>query len=289
MNIPRRKIDVAFRLGEGAFGASGADTVTVSGLRISSSIIKAGVPSMGTAQLQIFGLTLSLMNKLSTLGPAPTLYRRNTVTVTAGDDQNGMGTVFIGTIVNAYPEFSAMPDVAFVVEAHAGMIESLAPVPVTSVQGTADVATIMSGLATQMGLTFENNGVSVKIANPYLSGSGRNQVQAIAAAAGIEWVIDNGKLAIWKPGESRGGTIPLISPSTGLKGYPGYTSKGVMFSCLFQPSINFGSKIRLESDLTPARGEWVVFSLKHDLDAQMPGGRWFSTIEAARPGFVVVA
>lgn len=287
MSLVRRRIDLVFQLGEGAFGDSGADTVRLAGLRIYSTIVKYGGQSMGTANLKIHGMTLSSMNKLSTLGPAPTLTRRNTVTVQAGDDVNGMATVFIGTIINAYTQFD-MPENPFMVEANAGTIEALKPVPTSSFNGSADVATIMSGLASQMNLVFENNGVNVKLANPYFSGSGRDQVRACAEAAGINWVIDLNKLVIWPAGGARGGLIPIVSPATGLKGYPSYTSRGVSFETAFNPSIGFGSKVNIVSDLKPACGEWVIFTQTHNLDAQVPDGRWFTSCEAARPGYVVV-
>ena len=40
----------------------------------------------------------------------------------------------------------------------------------------------------------------------------------------------------------------------------------------------------MESEQKPANGEWVTFSLDYDLESQVPKGRWFTTIGAARPG-----
>lgn len=288
MALIQRKIEMTFTLGEGAFGETGSNNVTLGGLRVQASIIKAGGPSMGTANLRVYGMTLSLMNQLSTLGMAPTLIRRNAVTVTAGDNQAGMGVVFQGTITNAFADMNSPPENPFVVEAHTGLIESVVPIPVSSFQGSADVATIMQGLATQMGLAFENNGVQVRLSNPYFAGSAREQAKACAEAAGIEWIIDNLRLAIWPAGGSRRGIVPLIK-APAMRGYPAYTSKGIALQTLFNPSVGFGSKVIVESDLKPACGEWIVYSLRHDLDSQVPGGKWFSALEAARPGFVVVA
>ena len=129
MALVQRLLDITFSLGEGAFGESGTNTVTLKGLRTSARIIKAGGPSMGNLQMEVYGMTLSLMNQLSTLGLMPTLIRRNTIVLTAGDTNSGMGTVFQGTITNAWADFQAAPDVAFHVEAHTGLIEAVAPVP----------------------------------------------------------------------------------------------------------------------------------------------------------------
>lgn len=284
MALVRRKIDVTFALGEGAFGESGTNTVTLQGLRTSARIVKAGGPSMSNMQMEIYGIRPSLMDKLSTLGMKPTLQRRNIVVASAGDDVNGMAVVFQGTITNAWADYQAAPDVAFHVEAHTGLIEAVAPAPAISFRGAADVGVIMSGLASQMQLPFENNGVNVKLANPYFSGSAREQAKACAEAAGINWIIDNGKLVIWPAGQARGGSAPLISPATGLIGYPSYTSKGILLRTIFNPAVGFASKIVVDTSLQPAQGEWVVFTLDHVLESLFPNGSWFSNIGAARPG-----
>lgn len=284
MSFIERLINVKFILGKGAYGESGADTVELAGLRVSAKIIKAGGPSMGTAQVQVFGMTLSQMNQLSTLGMAITLDRKNTVVLTAGDELGGMATVFVGQITNAWGNFQAAPDVPFQVEAHVGSFEAVKASPPLSYKGSADVAVIMQGLATLMGLSFENNGVQVKLANPYFPGSLREQAKACAEAAGIGWIIDNEKLAIWPAGQPRNGAVPLISPATGMKGYPSYSSKGIVVQTLFNPSVGFGGAIEVQSQQTPACGRWIVFSLMHDLESKTPGGQWHSTIGAARPG-----
>jgi hypothetical protein len=135
-----------------------------------------------------------------------------------------------------------------------------------------------------MGLNFENNGVQVQLSNPYLSGTARTQAQTVAQHAGIEWIIDNGTLAIWYPGQARGGVAPLISPSTGMVGYPAYTSQGILVRSIYNPSIGYGHKIEVVSDLQDACGEWVINSLSYDLESMVPHGKWFATMEAVRVG-----
>jgi hypothetical protein len=285
MSFVRRKINVTFTLAEGTFAESGKNTVTLSGLRTSVRCIKAGGPSMGTLQMMVFGMTPSIMNRLSTLGMVIQLVPRNTVTVEAGDDQSGMGTVFIGTITNAYPDFNAMPDVGFFVEAHTGLIEAVELAKPTSYRGAAKVDVIMSGLASKMQLAFENSGVDTVLANPYFSGSLRSQAKACAEAAGINWVIDNGVLAIWPRNKARGTAIPLVSADTGMVGHPSYTAQGIALRPEFNPSIGFGWKIKVQSDLDRANGTWAVYSLAHMLDAELPKGQWFTDIGAYNPAY----
>lgn len=285
MSFVRRLIDTTFTLGEGTFGDTGGNTSKLSGLRTQTKIVKAGGISMGALQMQIWGMPLSMMNKLSTLGMAVQLVRRNTVVVEAGDEGSSKTTVFSGTIQNAWFDAQGAPDVMFHIEAQIGLIDAVSVIAPTSYTGNVDVATIMASLASKMGYAFENSGVSVMLSHPYFSGSPRNQAAAAAKAANIEWVIDNGTLAIWPKGQARGSEIPLISKATGMVGYPTYTSKGVMVKTAFNPAIAYGQKIRVESSLgATASGEWIVYGLDYDLDSLLPGGNWFCSISAARPG-----
>lgn len=286
MTLVQRLINLIFVIGEGNFGEDGENQVNVSNLRVSADILNAGGRSMGTADIRIYGMLDSTINKLSTLGMVATMVRRNSVTLQAFNAGSVPVDIFQGTITNGWLDGQAAPDVPFRVSAHAGLFDAVKPVEPISINGAADVANMLSSLATQMGLRFENSGVNKKLSNAYYPGtSARSQAQAIVRDSGIEWnSCENGVLAIWNPGESRGGEIPLISKTTGLEGYPRWTSNGILFSTLFNPSIGLGTKVQVESTQFGATGEWVVYKIDHKLESMMPHGRWHSTIEASPPG-----
>lgn len=271
-------------------GTGGANTVTIENLRMSARLSHAGGPSDGMMGLTVYGLKLSTMNQLSTLGMQINLIPKNAIVLEAGEDDGNGGianasTVFVGYILAAYGDFNAMPNVAFHITAQCGLPLSVIPAQASSYKGSVDVATIMSSLATQMGLKFENSGVQTKLSNQYLSGSYRTQAQSCAVAAGISWTIEKGILAIWPKNGSRNGQIPLVSKSTGMKGSPTYTAYGIAIETLYNPSIGFGGKIKVESFLPAACGEWAVYSLDHALDCELPDGAWFSTVLAYNPKF----
>lgn len=294
MAFVRRLIDITFQLGEGDFGQFGLNQVKISGLRVAATIIKAGMPSMGTAQLQVYGLTLSKINQLSTLGVRPTTIRKNNVIVTAGNEGDShLATIFNGTIVQAAGEFSGAPQVPFVIEAQTGMFDAVYPAPPLAYRGSVEVATVLQGLASHMGVSFRNYGVQgYLLSNPYFAGSARNQAYAAALAAGINIEIDNLVMSIWPPTGSVAGAAVLVSKETGMIGYPTYTSKGIMFQTEFNPNIGFGGLIEMRSDLTPANGIKTVNYLAHELDSQVPNGRWKTIVEAWAPdsgGDAVVA
>lgn len=284
MALVERNIDVTFALGTGSFGDSGSNETTLTGLRVSTKIVLAGGMAMGQLQMQVYGMTFDMMNKLSTLGLAVQLQRRNSVSVMAGDADSGMSLVFVGTIQNAWADFSGSPENAFQVEASVGLYNAVVPQAPTSYNGATNAVLILQRLATQAGLAFENNGVSSILVDPYFYGSLRSQMAACVEAANIDWNGgENATLAIWPKGKARYGSIPLISPATGLIGYPAYTSQGIVLQTLFNPNIAFGGKVKVESSLTPANGEWNVFRMDHDLESQVPGGSWFSTVNAYNP------
>ena len=277
--------------------SQGGNTVTLSGYRTSVRIQNSGTPTGSTAEVSIYGLPLTLINQLSTLGMAFNLIPKNTLVISAGDPVSGLAVVFWGTIIQAYPDFSAMPDVAFHFECNSYTGGAVTNVPPSSYTGPTDVATIMSSLASQMGYQFENSGVNVKLPAPYLPGSAGSQWQKIRDDAGINADIipgsPNPTLAIWPMNGSRNvaGAIPVISPpdpETGelqganasvMVGYPSFTPQGVIVKTVFNRGINFGGKFQVAgSQLTPANNTWVVHKLDHALDSLMPKGEWLSTV-----------
>jgi hypothetical protein len=295
MSLVERLIDLTFtklptpQNPNRTFEGTDTNTVKVSGLRTSVTILKAGGQGLSQAQVRVFGMPLSIMNQLSTLGkPLAYTITPATITIEAGDSQNGMSVVFQGNITQAWADFNSAPEVSFNILAFVGALIAAAPTAASSFPGAADVATILAGLATRAGLNFENNGVNVKLASPYFPGSLMAQISACADAAGISHIIDNGTLAIWPANGSRHDLAPLISPETGLVGYPAYTGQGIALRTLYNPSVGYGSEINVESILTPACGTWVVNRLAYDLESKVPDGNWFCDIEAAQRGIVQV-
>lgn len=283
MSFVKRRIEAVITLGKGDFGETKGDTVKLAGLRMAARMNSFGKDSMGQIQMRIFGLPLHMINKLTTIGPIATQIRgQNRLMVSAGDEGGAMATIFDGTIDQAWGEFQGAPDVVFNVTGFAGLKDALKPIPPSTFKGSADVASIMQGLAQTMGLIFENNGVALQLSNPYFGGTALEQVRSCARAAGIYYAIERGILAIWPRRGARAGEVPVLSPQTGLIGYPTFTGSGLGLNSAFTPNAKQGGKIRVESQLTPANGEWVIFSVHHDLECLTPNGAWFTQIECGK-------
>ncbi len=275
MAFTKKRLRISLSLANGIF-ANGGNSAILEGYRCSVQINYAGSPGMGVANIAIYGLSLSEMNQLTTLGTQIFFMNQNRIAIEASeDDGNTYAQVFSGTINTAYPDGQSMPDVALRIMATAGGYESVQKIPPTTINGTGDVATLMGQLAGQAGLSFENNSVNIKLSNPYLFGSVRDQMLSLAKAAGIGWIIELGICAIWKLGQPRQVGTTFISPETGLVGYPAFNQAGIVVTTKFLPTLRFGAQITVQSDFTAACGSWNIYNLTYDLESNVPKGKWF--------------
>ncbi len=274
----KKRLELTITLGTGAFGETVGDTVKLSGLRMSADIAMAGGETMGALQLRVFGLTQAMMNRLTTIGYVATaLLGKNTVSLAAGDD-NGMAVIYEGAIMTAWADYASAPDVAFNVLAQAGAVDALKPVASISFKGSVDVAVIMSGLAKTMGLTFENQGVSVSLSNPTYAGTAWAQMRACARQADIWATVDRGALIITPKQHATKGSIPVISAETGMVGYPSFSSRGLSVQTLFNPLIRMPGLVEVRSSIPLGGIIFRVSEVSHSLSSETPGGPWFTTV-----------
>jgi hypothetical protein len=282
MTYARRFIDVTF-----SGGQAGTVTFNARGkyaLRTSARILKAGGYNFGSLSLEIRGLSLNHIKQLSTYGTRIHPNYGFSVKVDAGDDINGMSTVFQGQIDQAWADMRAMPDCPFHVLANAGGSASTMTAQPTSVAGSTDVVTILQQMAQKAGLGFHNFGVSgQKLADAYHWGSPWKQIKEVLDAANINGFIDNGTLMIWPlQGQTDGNLV--ISPQTGMRDYPSFTEYGVQVRYEFHRAIQYGSTMTIQSDITPAEGQWRIIRIDYDLQANTPHGQWFAILDGARVG-----
>lgn len=283
----KKQLRFVVTLGTGKFGSSNNDTITLQGFRATADIDKAGGMMMGTLRAKIYGVKQADMNSVTTLQWKTGTLIPNTVEVYAIDGP-AETLVFAGNIVNAWADYQSMPDVFLHIQAQSAFFNALKAIPPRSFKGGVDVASVMAQIARDLGYTFENNGVTTRLVDVYLPNTGMEQAKDLARAAGCDLYLDDKILAITPPNVPRKVIIPLISPASGLVGYPTFDGVGVNFQTLFNPAITFGGSIKLETDVQQAAGEWVVTSVGHRLESEKPGGAWFSNVRGNQNGLAVV-
>lgn len=285
----KKELRFVITLGTGQFGSSNNNQITLQGYRAVAEIDKAGGMMMGTLRAQIFGVSQSDMNSITTLQWKPKAFIPNTVQVFAIDGTQE-SSVFSGNIVNAWGNYQAMPNVFLMIQAQAAYFNQMQAVAPTSFKGPIDVVAAMSQLAANMGLTFENNGVSgIQLQNQYLPNTYLEQAKTLAAAAGIWLYVDGDVLAITPQNQPRNKPIPLISAETGMRGYPTFDGVGVNFQTLYNPSLVFGGSIQIDTTIPQAAGIWIATSIAYKLESEKPDGAWFATIRGTKTGLAVVS
>lgn len=295
MAFVQRVLTAQFDLGEGTFGTSGSTRLMLEGLRMNATVTQNGIPELAHLQAEIFGMTLSQMNQLSTLGQLVNTIKKNTITLFAGNAGETPAQIFTGTIFNAWADLNNSPNASFRVDAQAGLIESVAPYPSTNPQGAVPAASILQQFANswQGGMPFENNGVTTQLSNPHYYGSLKNQILACCKEAQCWWNGgDGGVFAVWPVSGSRSTpTIPTISAQTGMVGYPSFTQNGMIVKSVFFPAIRYGSLVKVKSQLklplTP-QGQWQVYGITYNLATLTPEGDWFMELYLTPPGAVTV-
>jgi hypothetical protein len=293
MAFTEKLLRFTFQLGTGTFTGTNANTVTLEGLRataqISFNTSTASMPGGVLAIAVIFGLTLSQINQLTVAGlnykamSGGGLVGANSMLIEANDGISGYTTIFSGSIMEATPQFSRQPQVAFVISATSTHEIALKPVAPNTFKGSADVADIMKSLAQTAGLTLENNGVSVKLSNPYFWGGIVEQITACAKAANINSHIDPVAkvLAIWPKNGSRMGSAITISPSSESINYPEFQRLYIRIRTLFNPAIKIGLNMQVQSQLTAANGLWNILQADHFLSSKLPDGDWYTDAQGA--------
>lgn len=288
-SFTQKKINITLVLDADQF-SDGSNTLLLTGHRVLAEIKNVGAFGQGTmSTVKIFGMAQSDMNRLSLLNFNALVVRRNKIIVSAGDDKIGMFDVFAGQIINAWADYSGMPEVALVIQANPAYYWQIATAEPTSYPTIIDAGVALADLARRMGMTFTNNGVKKFLTTPYLSGSLIDQARAIVKAIDAIMIIDGDSMTITEQGLPLAGEIPLISADTGLIGYPAWSQNGITISTLFNPAIRMQGQVELETDIDIAKGRWIVLALSYRLESENPSGAWFCQVELGRFGNAITA
>jgi hypothetical protein len=229
------------------------------------------------------------MNALSVAG---LLYlgRQNFVQVRAGDDISGMTTVFDGLLVEAYPNLDGPADNRhFYIYATPSVAPQLKPVTPSSYPGSVPAADILKTLAQQVGYTLKNDsGVSAVLSSPYLHGTIWQQIQMVVKAADCFAYLDSVSktLIIWPKNAAAPNATVIVSPATGMIGYPKFQARQIIVRTQFNPTfaIGPGTTILVRSQLKAADNAKLTLTMvAHDLESQSPGGPWETTLIGSPP------
>lgn len=285
MTLVTRQIDLTLTLSKGSLTHTGENQVKLRGHKCDLYIENPGSGlGRNSAQLRVYGMSQADMEKFSTNGRNMFDIQHNEISIDAGDSVNGMKQVFVGTLAYAAVCYNAAQDVYMDINATPGLYHQMTGAAANSYPGQADVASIVEGLAKQMGFAFENHGVNTQLSDHYLCGDLISQLQDVVHAAGIRCCIEQGVVKIW-PGNSAQ-KLPIIdlAPHTGLIGYPSFTRYGLAVEMEFRNDLQIGRRVNVSSSVPGASGVWYIHSLRHEISTQTHQGPWKTSVGLTTQG-----
>ena len=280
-SFTRKIIELDITLAKGLF-SSGGSRKTISGLPCTVTIDKPGPPPPNSASIKITGLSYEDMDQLTTLAFKPLESRHNLISVLTGEgDAGATSLAFSGEITSAVADFNSAPDVALEIRAASSAYpQKLAHDPV-SVNSDAPLAELIAQFAAAAGYGFVNEGFTGSLRNTVFTGSPIQKATQAALEAGAELLIDDGNMVLLPKDASRRSGVILLTPETGLIGYPTFDQEGIACTCLYNPALHHGGLIQVRSISPHASGLWRISSLSHSLSAFTPNsGPWESHITA---------
>lgn len=276
MTYKKRSLKFEFKLKEGKFDDKGNDTLTVENVKAELEIGAYGGDGGTTLEARIFGLSLDLMSSLSYKGLQLNGAKQNMVKIWADESP-----IFFGSITNCFADMNQMPDAPLIISAFATGFDQSIPAPPFSARGSVDAATIIESIAKSIGFTVVNNGVLYSLSNPYFDGNPIEQMIKVSKACGFNIDTRVGVIFIWPQTGAVDDVKPLVSPETGLMGYPIFNNYGVSFQCTFSNLFVLGRRIQLNTSLKNASGIYTIVAAKHHLSTWTEGGPWTTIIQAS--------
>lgn len=259
--------------------------LSTDGFRVSCAIQYGNGSVSPSANIRIYGMSIEKMNKLvrvqwNTLGAV-----QNTVRIDVGEQgDDALVKAFEGNITFARIDMANIPNQSLVIDSQCAIVEKLKPATATApyAKGIDAVDIIKDIAVNRMGYTFENNGAThIMSDTTTLEGSDLDKIMGLARSVGFDIYVEQGNVAICPRNAPRTLTIPIISPSTGLIGYPTQDTRGISFKCFYDPMIRFGGICTIKDSLIfAANGDWRIYGVNTMLESNMPNGRWESDINA---------
>lgn len=244
---------------------------------IRTTIEKTGGAEFAKATVDIYGLTIETMAKLTTLSFQPLRNDWNFIEILAGEQGTTLQSVFKGEITLAYADLNGGK--VLKIQAQTGAYPVLMPDPPRSVVGEQSASSLIESLAKQANYSFSNEGVTAMVKDMTVSGDPVTKMRTIATQVGAELLIDDDEVVLLPSGGSRKalGGVPVVSVDSGMIGYPTFTNTGLNVSTYFRPDLRLAALVHVESIIPGATGDWRIVKLSHELSVNNPSGSAWRT------------
>lgn len=269
------------------FPGTNSNKLVLTDLRVMSRV--QAVARLATqADIKIFGMKQADMNALTVAWANPPIILDHIVILEANNTgrDDGWVQVFKGTMIEAQPDYRDMPDVGFTISAVTGYFVKINPAKPTSYPEQVDIGVAAQDIIEQMGApwTYVDGGADGVLSNAYFYGTLWDQLTQACGAANADFYIQGDEITVTPAGQPRDiQPTMVLSPQSGLVGYPMFERSGLNVKALFDPAFLCGSPLEIKSpEVLNASGRWYPYAMAHSLDAKNPNGPWFSEMRCLR-------
>lgn len=252
-------------------------------LTVNATITKASGLEPNSAVLTIYGMTIEDCNQFSRFNQTyPLNLYENAIEIYAGYsvDANGFPPlVYKGQVYLAGGNFND-PSRPFTIVSYSGIYNQNLISSITNPQGDVALDTLFQGIVQKSpdNLTYQSNGVKGNTNCPIYSGSWISQLNYACKDYGYQFKLDDDKVLVTAINNAYSENLLTINKDTGMIGYPIIVDLGIDVRYRFNPSVQFGQKVKVESTLQQlANGTWYINGMSHTL--QNRGAKWESAFK----------
>lgn len=247
-----------------------------------------GGNQFGNAKVQIFGVPLDAMNKiarlwLEVLSPSNT----DTLTIDVWDGANFV-PFFNGVITWSAINASGAPQIALEIEANSAMVAMNTVAPPYAQDTPIALQDALQQILgpTDLVVEFAESVPALQIQKAHLIGSPMDQAATLMNYfPELTWYINLQRFLVRPVNGPLGGDPVRINRTTGMIGYPTYSTSGVTLATIFDARIRPGLALDIQTDFDFVnRTKWVAAVLQHTLEPNKPGGNWITQIAAQSYG-----
>lgn len=246
--------------------------------------VRQGGGQFGNAKIEIFGVPPDTMNNIARLW-LETLTPQNTDTV-AIDVWNGLDYVpfFQGVISWSSVNGAGMPAVSLIIEANAAMALMNSTASPYSNAGPVALQSALATITAPQSFTvdYSDSAPQYQLTDVRLTGSPMEQISGLMNHfPDLTWFVNLQRLVVRLAGAPYQSDAIDISPQTGLQRLPVYSSSGLQFDTLFNPQLRPGVACNVTTAFDYVnRTLWVASVLSHQLEPNLPGGQWTTSVAA---------
>lgn len=246
--------------------------------------LRQGGNQFGNAKVEVFGVPLAAMNQIARLWlEALTPQNSDTLAISIWDGKDFV-PFFQGVITWSAVDASGMPAVKLVIEANAAMaLMNLSASPYANA-GPVELADALATIAeaADFAVDYSNTASRYQLTDVRVTGSPMEQIAGLMRYfPDLTWFVNLQRLVVRQANAPFSADPIRIATDTGLMAPPVYSTSGLQFNTLFNPRLRPGVALDVQSlfDFVN-RTQWVAAVLSHQIDVNVPGGQWATSVAA---------